>query len=134
MWSNLADSLHFAGHEEESAAAFRRVREICVQRLSVNSSDSESFFLLAWSQHRLGDSQDALATVAQGLKIEPSDPYGYYFDALIRYQSGDQDAALKSLQIALDKGYPVAMLVAEPYLGELRANEKFHAMIIASSF
>ena len=134
MWSNLADSLHFAGHEEESAAAFRRVRELSVQRLSVNSSDSNAYSLLAWSQHRLGDSEEALATIAQGLKIEPSDPYGYYFDALIRYQSGDQDAALKSLQIALDKGYPVAMLVAEPYLGELRANEKFHAMIIASSF
>lgn len=132
MWSNLADSLHFAGHEEESAAAFSRVRELCLQRLDVNPSDSEAIFMLAWSQHRLGDKQDALATIASGLEIEPGDPYGYYYDALIRYRSGDEDAALQSLQIALDKGYPVSLLVAEPYLGELRANEKFHAMIVSS--
>lgn len=131
-WSNLADSLHFAGHEEESAAAFRHVRELCAQRLEINPSDSEAIFMFAWSQHRLGDNQEALATIASGLEIEPGDPYGYYYDALIRYESGDEVAALDALQIALDKGYPVSLLVAEPYLGELRANEKFHAMIVSS--
>jgi hypothetical protein len=51
---------------------------------------------------------------------------------LIRYQTGDQEAALQSLQAALERGYPPGMLVAEPYLGDLRADERFHAIIVES--
>ena len=54
---------------------------------------------------------------------------------MVRMAVGPMDRVVRSRSPdPLDKGYPVAMLVAEPYLGELRANEKFHAMIIASSF
>jgi tetratricopeptide (TPR) repeat protein len=132
IWLNLADSLNFAGQAEESAAAFRKARDLSSNMLRVDASDSEAIVTLAWAQHRLGESQEALATVEKGLEIDPGDPYGYYYDALIRYQTGDEEAALKSLQAALEKGYPAAMLVAEPYLGDLRANERLHEMIIKS--
>jgi len=132
LWLNLADSLHFAGHVEESEAAFRNARDLSLKMLSVDASDSEAIVMLAWTQHMLGESQEALATVKRGLQIDPSDPYGYYYDALIRYQTGYEDAALKSLEAALEKGYPVGLLVAEPYLGDFRANDRFHAIIIAS--
>ena len=74
----------------------------------------------------------ALATVEEALEIDPGDPYGYYYGALIRFQIGDKEAALDSLEIALDKGYPAGLLVPEPYLGDLRENARFHEMIIAS--
>ena len=131
MLLNLADSLHFTGQAEESAAAFRSARDLSLKMLSVDASDSEAIIMLAWTQHMLGDSQKALASVKRGLQIDPSDPYGYYYDALIRYQTGYEDAALRSLETALEKGYPVGLLVAEPHLGDIRANDRFHAMIIA---
>jgi tetratricopeptide (TPR) repeat protein len=100
--------------------------------LSVDASDSEAIVTLAWAQHMLGDSVEALKTVEKGLAVDPGDPYGYYYDALLRYQTGDEEGALQSLQVALEKGYPAGLLVAEPHLGDLRANERFHAMIVAS--
>jgi hypothetical protein len=66
------------------------------------------------------------------LEIDPNDPYGYYYDALISHQIGDEEAALDSLKTALEKGYPAGLLVAEPHLGDIRANARFHAMVIAS--
>jgi tetratricopeptide (TPR) repeat protein len=132
LWLNLADSLYFAGRPEESAVAFQKAEELSTANLAVNPTDSEQVFTLAWAQHRLGRSREALAAVAHGLELDPGDPYGYYYGALIRYQAGDRDAALESLRLALDRGYPAGMLVAEPYLGELRASEEFHALVAAS--
>jgi len=132
LWLNLADSLNFAGQAEESAAAFRNARDLSSKLLSVNNTNSEAIVTLAWTQNMLGQHQESLATVEKGLEIDPGDPYGYYYDALIRYQTGDEEAALRSLATALEKGYPASLLIAEPYLGDLRANERFHAMIIAS--
>jgi len=132
LWLNLADSLHFVGQSEESAAAFRTAQELSQNTLSVDASDSEAIVTLAWTQHMLGESHLALSTVSKGLEVDPEDPYGYYYDALIRYQTGNEEAALNSLQTALDKGYPAGMLVAEPYLGDFRADDRFHAMIAES--
>ncbi len=52
----------------------------------------------AWTQHMLGDSEAASASVARALEIDPGDPYTYYYDALLKYRTGDVDAALGSLE------------------------------------
>ncbi len=132
MWLNLADSLHLAGQAEEATIAFQKARDISMNMLSIDSSDSEATIMLAWCQHMLGDSQEALLTVEKGLEIDPGDPYGYYYDALIRYQTGDEEAALRSLKAALERGYPPGLLVAEPYLGDIRSDDRFHAIIVES--
>jgi tetratricopeptide (TPR) repeat protein len=132
MWLNLADSLHFAGQVDESAAAFKTARDLSKNTLDVDTSDSLAMLTLAWAQFMLDESSEALATVEKALEIDPGDPYGYYYDALIRFQTGDEEAALDSLEIALDKGYPAGLLVPEPYLGDLRGNTRFHTMIIES--
>jgi regulator of sirC expression with transglutaminase-like and TPR domain len=80
----------------------------------------------------LGDSVAALASIERGLRIDSGDPYTYYYDAMIRYQTGDREAALSSLAAALERGYPPGLLVAEPHLGELRADDRFHAIIVAN--
>ena len=132
MWLNLGDSLHFAGQVDEAEAAFKTARDLSKNMLGVDASDSLAMLTLAWAQFMLGESAEALATVEKALEIDPGDPYGYYYGALIRFQIGDEEAALDSLEIALDKGYPAGLLVPEPYLGDLRENARFHEMIIAS--
>jgi tetratricopeptide (TPR) repeat protein/DNA-binding winged helix-turn-helix (wHTH) protein len=131
-WLNLADSLQFDGQIEESKVAFEKARDLAGETLAVNPADTEALFALAWAQHMLGDSRQARASVERGLQLDPGDPYGYYYDALIHYRSGDTPAALEALGTALEKGYPAGMLVAEPYLGELRASPEFHALLRAS--
>jgi tetratricopeptide (TPR) repeat protein len=130
VWLNLADSLHFAGQEEEAANAYQRALELSTEMLAVDSSDGVALTILAWAQHMLKNSKAALELVNKSLRIDPGDPYTYYYDALIRYQTDDEDAALASLAVALEKGYPAGLLVAEPHLGDLRSDKRFHAIII----
>lgn len=131
-WLNLADSLQFAGQVEESLVVFENARDLAIETLAVNPADTEALFALAWAQHMLGDNRQALTSVERGLRLDPGDPYGYYYEALIRYRSGDTPAALKAIGTALELGYPAGMLVAEPYLGDLRASAEFHALLRAS--
>ena len=130
IWLNLGDSLHFAGRTEEATDAYRRARKLSTERLEVNSSDGVTLTVLAWAEHMLGDSEAALELVDQSLQIDPEDPYTHYYDALIRFQTGDRDMALTSLAAALERGYPPGLLVAEPHLGDIRADDRFHAIII----
>jgi hypothetical protein len=37
---------------------------------------------------------------------------------------------LASLAAALEKGYPPGLLVAEPHLGKIRGDDRFHAIIV----
>jgi serine/threonine-protein kinase len=130
VWLNLADSLHFAGQKRASLVAYLEAHDLSMSAVQVNPSDSEAITTLAWSQHMLGETAAALATIEQGLRVDPGDPYSYYFDAMIRYQTGDDEAALGSLAAALELGYPAGLLVAEPHLGDIRGDERFHAIIV----
>ena len=130
VWLNLADSLHFAGRADEATDAYERARELSAARLEIDSSDGVAMTSLAWAKHMLGDSEAALELIDKSLQIDPEDPYTFYYDALIRYQTGDPDTALTSLAAALEKGYPPGLLVAEPHLGTIRADDRFHAIIV----
>ena len=129
-WLNLADSLHFAGQMQASVDAYENARDLSTSALRVNQSDSEAITTLAWSQHMLGNTAAALSSIEQGLRVDPGDPYVYYYDAMIRYQTGDNEAALSSLSAALERGYPAGLLVAEPHLGDIRSDERFHSIIV----
>ena len=131
-WLNLADALHFAGDDAASRDAFMKAGELAESALTVDPADAEALVTLAWTRHRLGKSDEALDMIARALEIDPEDPYSYYFGALIQNQTGDTDAALAALGQALEKGYPASFLVAEPFLGELRADPRFHEIVAAS--
>ena len=130
VWLNLADALHFDGQPDEAREAYLKARELGTRRLDVDASDGVALTILAWAEHMLGDSDAALESVDESLQIDPGDPYTWYYDALIRYQTGDRDKALASLAAALEKGYPPGLLVAEPHLGKIRADDRFHAIIL----
>ena len=130
VWLNLADSLHFAGREEEARSAYQEALELSTEMLAVNASDGVALTILAWAEHMLGDSDVALDLVDESLRLDPGDAYTYYYGALIHYQTDDDDAALASIATALEMGYPPGLLVAEPHLGEIRADERFHAIIV----
>jgi tetratricopeptide (TPR) repeat protein/DNA-binding winged helix-turn-helix (wHTH) protein len=128
-WLNLADALYFAGNEDESQEMFRRADELSANRLTVDPSDIEAIYVRAWSRQMLGDSETAREIVGRGLVIAPTNPFGFYYAALIETQIGDYTAAVDSLNAAIENGYPVAMLAAEPYLDELRSYSDFQSLV-----
>ena len=86
-------------------------------------------YVHAWSRQKLGDSDAARDFVAKGMAIAPTNPFGFYYAALIETQNGDYAAAVDLLESAIENGYPVAMLAAEPYLDGLRSNRDFQSLV-----
>jgi TolB-like protein/Tfp pilus assembly protein PilF len=126
---NLADALYFAGDIQESLDVFRRAGKLSADRLTVDPTDSDTMYVYAWSRQMLGDSDTAREFVAKGLAIAPTNPFGFYYAALVETQNGNYHASIESLRNAIENGYPVAMLVAEPYLEDLRSRSDFQSLI-----
>jgi tetratricopeptide (TPR) repeat protein len=132
-WLNLADSLYFAGESAEARNAFGKASELAEGRLSVDPGDYDTMFRLAWARQMLGDTANAREYIDRGLEIAPNDPYGLYYSALIEVRDGNDRAAFRALQRALDNGFPSNLLAGEPYLEELRKERKFRRMISANN-
>ena len=77
----------------------------------------------------LGDAGEARELMARASDLAPDDPYTHYYDGLVRYRSGDSDGAIAALGVAVDSGYPAALLAAEPHLESLRADNRFQQII-----
>ena len=131
-WLNLADALHFAGRREEARQAFERARELADARITIDPTDIDTIFTYAWASQMLGDEPAAERALRRGRELAPDDPYGLYYAGLIAASNGARESALESLGAALENGYPPRMLEAEPYLGDLRSDPAFVAMIAGS--
>jgi TolB-like protein/Tfp pilus assembly protein PilF/DNA-binding winged helix-turn-helix (wHTH) protein len=133
VWLNLGDALQFSSEPDGAGAAFEKAAEVAGVQLAVNPREAESMLDLAWAQAMLGDMDLCGELIAQSIKIAPSDPYGYYYLALLETKRGQKGPALHALELAVEKGYPTAMLAAEPYLDDLKNEERFAALLTEDS-
>jgi tetratricopeptide (TPR) repeat protein len=126
---NLGDALHFLGDDEGATAAFEKATELARSDLGVNPDDPETLSYLAWSLTMTGAIDEGLRYANRALDIDAGDPYSYYYVGLIHLQNGQPDAAIRALESALDNGYNVKMLAAEPYVQPLRTNPSFRDLL-----
>lgn len=68
---------------------------------------------------------EALAYVGRAVELDSADPYSHYFDALVKLNRGQVGEAVDALEVAVQNGYPLAMLAAEPILKELKQEPRF---------
>ncbi len=132
-WINLADALYFAGRDQEAADAFQRAASLAENRLAVDGADAASLYMLAWSQVMLARPERAAELIRRGLEAAPMNPYGYYYDALIKTGLGQRQGALESLKKAIENGYPPNLLAVEPYLAKLKGDPDFRMLIAGES-
>jgi len=128
-WLALADALYFSGALDDADRAYRSVIELSRKQLAVNPKDVESMTFLAWSSAMTDSFETASVFSEQAVQLDPADPYSHYFRALVLLEMGDADGALESVKDAIETGYPVAMLTAEPILGELRQDSRFVSLL-----
>lgn len=121
----LADSLHAAGRTEEALRVYESSAELAREHLAVAGNDSEALAYLAWAQAMNGEFDAARATVQRAIELAPGDYYVHYYEALVELRAGDMDAAVAAAENALDAGYPVAVLAAEPILEDLWNHSRF---------
>lgn len=129
LWLNLGDALHFADRTKQAEEAFRRAVDLAEAGLEIDPSAAELLTVLAWARQMLGDVDEALALIQRALSVAPKNPYSHYYLALVLTMNGDHDAAVRALNQAVELGYPVMMLTAEPYLEPLRSQREFRRLI-----
>jgi len=122
---NLGDALHFFGDTEGANAAFNKAIELARSDLGVNRDNPETLSYLGWSLTMTGAIDEGLQYANRALEIDAGDPYSYYYVGLILLQNGQADAAIDALESALENGYEVTMLAAEPYVQTLKSNPRF---------
>ncbi len=128
-WLNLADSLYFAGREDEAVDAYLRAAVLAELQLDVDSQDAEALTALAWAKAKTGSVEDGLNYARRALELNPADPYSHYFLALVLLENGDRESAVDSLEQALLTGFPAAMLAAEPHLQSLKSDIRFTSLL-----
>ena len=127
--SNLGDALWIAGDRDAAQDAYDTALVLASDVFAVNPNDPFTMMDLAWLHAMLGDAGEARELMARASALAPDDPYTHYYDGLVRYRSGDSDGAIAALGVAVDSGYPAALLAAEPHLESLRADNRFQQII-----
>jgi tetratricopeptide (TPR) repeat protein/DNA-binding winged helix-turn-helix (wHTH) protein len=124
-WISLGDALHVSGNIEDASAAYAHAGDLAAEQLSVSGDDADLLTTLAWSKAMTGDIDRAVELSRRAVAVDPANPYSHYYMALVDLRRGDDVSAIDSVRLALENGYPVAMLAAEPILKELWQDSRF---------
>ncbi len=130
LWGNLADALaQIPGRESDTLDAYRQARVLAEQELSVNSALNYVLTPLAHYCARLGDYDCARDRIAQGLDAKTTEFYTHYYAALVRLQLDDNQQAIVEIMRAVELGFPLEMLEADPMLAPVRDHQQLAAFI-----
>ena len=129
LWSNLGDALWVAGRNDEAQTTFEQAETLALAAIEVNPNSANNQMDLAWISAMLGKTDAAREHIELARSLVPDSPYMHYIDALILIRVGDTESALSALELAVDNGYSVGVIAAEPHLGEIRENPRFRAIL-----
>ena len=124
-WGNLGDALvQLPDHELEIVVAYREARTLAELELEINPDQDFTLAALAHYCARLGDYDCARDRLETSLAAESTEFYKYYFAALVYIQLGEYQQAVEETMRAVELGFPLEMLEAEPLLEPVRGNER----------
>ena len=120
-WANLADTYRWIpGREKDSLAAYHKARDLLALRLSNSPNNPLLLSRMGLYHARLADHEQSVPLLTKSIALAPKNP-GMYFRAGLAYELiGNRQAALDALTKAVEFGYPVKFIQAEPDLLKLR--------------
>jgi tetratricopeptide (TPR) repeat protein len=128
-WLNLGDALRFSSQPQLADEAYREAIDRSAELLQTNPNSAFDLYVQAWATASTGDDDGARILLDRALGLTPGDPNVHYYDALMKFRTGDTLAALNALRSAVSMGYPVAMLSADPLFGALHGDGRFEKLI-----
>ena len=129
VWVNLGDALRFSSQPDEAANAYRQAMRISAELLAMDPNNPLDLYIQAWATGSSGDVEQAKILIDRALSIAPNDPYVRYYDGLLKNGRGEASAAIDALSLAIDMGYPIRMLAADPLLGDLYGDARFVGLV-----
>ncbi len=129
LFGNLGDAQRWSGHSEQAAAAYDKAISLAFQQLQVNPRSAGTMGDLALYYAKKGDAANAQQYMQQARAISPDDIYLMYSEAQVKTLIGKPEEALKSLRLALEKGYAAQEAWNDPELQKLQALPQFSQLV-----
>ncbi len=120
-WANLADALLWIpGRKAEAQKAYLKAIDLLTPLLERKKDDVTLISRMALYLARVGDSTQAKPLLARVIAIAPKNANVQFRAGLAYELLGERDSALAALSTAVELGYPIKFIQAEPDLVELR--------------
>lgn len=120
-WANLADALLWIpGRKAEAKKAYGRARDLLTPLLDRRKDDVTLMSRMALYSARLGDSARAEPLLVRVIALAPNNAYAHFRAGLAYELLGKREAAVAALSKAVELGFPLKLIQAEPDLLELR--------------
>jgi serine/threonine protein kinase/Flp pilus assembly protein TadD len=120
-WANLADALLWIpGRKEEAQKAYRKALELLTPLLERRKDEITLMSRMALYSARLGNGAQAEPLLLRVIALAPNNAYAHFRAGLAYELLGKRDAAIAALTKAVELGFPLRLIQAEPDLLELR--------------
>jgi len=129
LLGNLGDSYRWSGHSDQAAAAYGKAISLAFQELQVNPRSAAIMGDLGLLYAKKGDAENALQYTQQARSINSDDLQLMYSEAQVKTMIGKPEEALKSLRLALEKGYAAQEAWNDPELQKLQALPQFSQLL-----
>ena len=130
VWGNLGDALfQIPDKRAEAERSYRRAIQLAERELVVNPKDEVVNAEVAYFYSRIGKSQRARNDIARALELRPDVVWVHYYAALVALETTGRDAALKSLERAIELGYPPGLVRTAPEFSSLRGDPRFEQLL-----
>ena len=129
-WATLANAYFWTpGQRDSSLQCYRRAAEMAEEQRKLTPREPLLLTSLAGYYAVLGKNDRASSLVEQALEIAPDISRVTYFAGHTYEQVGERDKALEWIGKALETGYPKSDVERDPWLGELRKDERFQELM-----
>jgi tetratricopeptide (TPR) repeat protein len=129
LFGNLGDAYRWSGHSEQAATAYGKAISLAFQELQVNPRSADTMGDLGLLYAKKGDAANALQYISQARAISPDNLQLMYSEAEVKTLIGKPEEALKSLRLALEKGYSAQEAGNDPELQKLQALPQFSQLM-----
>ncbi len=120
-WANLADTLLWIpGRESEAKKAYGKARDLLTPLLKRRVDDITLMSRMVLYSARLGDRKQAEPLLARVIALAPKTASVHFRAGLAYELLGERNAAIEALTKAVNLGYPLKLIQAEPDLLDLR--------------
>jgi len=115
LWGNLGDAYRRTpGQGDLARGAYANAVELARGALRINPDSAATRTALAYYLARQGQTTEAATELATAGDAPEGDLYSHYYAALVYKELGDLAAAVAQTRGAIQSGYPVTLLSADP--------------------
>ena len=126
---NLGDAYRWSGHSDKASDAYAKAISLAFKELQVNPHSATIMGDLGLLYAKKGDAPNAVQYTDQARAISPDDVQLIYSEAQVKTLIGKPEEALKSLKLALEKGYAAQEAWNDPELQKLQTLPQFAQLV-----